>query len=279
MKKSILLFSLIALFLITTLSVIVIFSCSTPSDDEEETAASFDDDDDSVSDDDSVDDDSSDDDSGDDDSAECKNGEAKPGSAVKITGDQSLSYSYDCSEETDLPDICNAAWVEKMKAYCIFAQQGDPNTTVQDCVDLGQDLETCAEQYCVGMNGWNDYMDDPLAKSAIKNQIEGTVGACGYLCLLVTSFAYDSESEELPEDFVEMLFISTGGEMYDLDDLPEHDFPLPNPYLTCTDYIGLSKIKYRVAFPNSCSVTPLTYKIEADIGIDKTSLTVTMEVN
>lgn len=225
-------------------------------------------------------------------------GIAPAGAVISLVTNQAVDWTYSCHAQSNLPWVCYDTWKDYLISYCILAQENDGErySEVDSCVDSGYALEDCAKWYCDDKGYWIDFIEDNVAQTTAQSTIGANLGSCGYMNTIVSAFvtlpgSSDSESGYEGGDGatggtisgevmngIEVRFISQGGEMYKLSDIPGDIAPLANPYVTETDERGKADVKYRTPLPTFCDTT-LSYVLSGDIGVSQAFMTISYMVD
>jgi len=113
--------------------------------------------------------------------------------------------------------------------------------------------------YCDGQGAWYSYCALASVYQQTIDYLRTKEGRCGYKSFIMNALV-SAEAQQIvveggsstadPLNDVEVAWISSGGEMYQLQDIPGQIAPLSNPFYDTTNERGLSQIKYRLPLPN-----------------------------
>jgi len=202
---------------------------------------------------------------------------APVGSSISLLS-EGQTWEYGCSD-FGLPSSCWDAYRNWCIAACSAALINGSMPDDSDAAELYEDCqgedEACAEYVCDDYNQWTDYCAIIDVLRDVGTYIQSKEGRCGYKSFIITAIV-TGEAKQLiaeggdevatPMNGVEVRWITSGGEMYELDDVPGTIPPLSNPFYDETDERGLSDIKLRVPLPNGCGYE-VDYVIDASIGV------------
>lgn len=211
---------------------------------------------------------------------------APAGSSVVLPDDQ--EWSFNCLTGLNVPGSCYDAYREYCLSGCQQTLQtgGNVSSHVNSyyddcytaCTDGGLAPETCVAQCidaaCDTYDGWVEYCEIDSVYDRVQIYLQSKDGRCGWLSYIVTGFVNGpattgeggTDEVQYPMNDIEVEWVSVGGELYELGDIPGEIPPLPNPFYDRTSDRGLSQVKYRLPLPNSCGES-MTYVLSASIGV------------
>lgn len=202
---------------------------------------------------------------------------APVGASITMVGPDSITWSYNCVEGYNVPSSCYDAFRDYCVASCALALKkgllgGETQQLYDQCVGTE---DVCAEYVCDDLGKWMPYCEDGENGDRARNYIWSKEGRCGYRSFIKSAIVYGQEQNiasegtdavSNPLNDVEVVWIASDGEMYELDDVPGEIAPLSNPHYDRTNDRGIAEMKYRVPLPNICG-SSIDYELTASIGV------------